>query len=240
MTIHRPCVNGLVLKRNIPIVVRDGTYEFVPNVLLPIGQSIILFLSFSLVLFLVFGVRSFVPHDLAVKSHQPLAWRHLELDLDAVAESKLCFAAKINTHYRFGGDLHFLVLVGRNMDVEVHASTNQHSISNLSFVEDLVKPVDPQPLFESLYPHFAITDEVGFVILFERYGIDHPLELQSPDLVSLFLQGMKGYERTKQPRLDALLHLGLEDGQLPVFVFVANLDGNYPYRSVRIVDVVFA
>ena len=166
MTAHRPSVNALVLKRNIPIVVRDSTDQFMPNVLLPIGQPFVFLLSFQLVFGLVVGTCLLTSsHYLTVKSFQPLGRWDLKFDFDAVAESQLCVAAKVNSDHGIWNNLQFPVLVGRDVDVVVLASTNQSGTSNVCLGRDLLQAVDPQPTFQSLYPDSIPLDEEGLVVL---------------------------------------------------------------------------
>jgi hypothetical protein len=137
-----PSMDTLVLKTNIPIIVRNSTHNLVPYVRLPIRQSFVFLLSLAIVLPLLLGAGLvFVSRNLPVQSPQPLRRRHLPLDLHAIAESHLCLTTKINADAGFGDDLYFLVLEGREVDVVVLAFANQRSTSNLGIGRQLVKPV---------------------------------------------------------------------------------------------------
>ena len=245
MTAHCPCVNGLILKTNIPIVIRDGVNQFMPNVFLAVRDSLILFLSFLLVFSLVVGACLLpTTHDFAVKSPQPLARRDLELDLHTIRESQLGVATEVNSNHRFGNDLWDSGCISRDVDVVVLTFLHQCCTGNLGILRQLIESIDPQPRFQSLYPHPVVFDEEGFVVLLQRNGVYSSLELQLANLEPLFLQGMKGHDASPQPRFETLLHLGLEDGQGSVFILVtilvANFDRDLPCRGVGSVKVVLS
>ena len=220
-----PSVNALVLKTNILIVVRDGTHNLVPYIISPVSSPLVFLLSLAIVLFLHLGAGFvLVSSNLPVQPTQPLGRRDLELNLHSVAECKLCIASKIYANHRFGNNPLHLCRVGSEVDVVVNPLLHQSRTSDVRILWQLVKPLHSQPLFQSLYPNPIPLNEEGLVVLDKRDGVHLALELQLPDLEPLFFQGMESVQRSPQSCSEALSHLPLKDGQISVFVFIANLD----------------